>query len=145
MQQVQCESVGSPRGDLWEKQRLVCVLRAARVRRRLMSMKRQIEPSGNPGAQTLSRMALLVCICLLDWESTGLLFPPSFQRADLGPGAEPWPCLLTMSGQRVTADSQGLSRRGKGRKAKQLPPHASSVLHMPNNLRNPTSGLCYTL
>lgn len=56
---------------------------------KLMSSERQMKLSGNSGEWPPSHTALLVCICLLDWESTNVLFPPSFQRADQGPGAEP--------------------------------------------------------
>lgn len=86
-----------------------------------------------------------VCICFLDWESTGVLFPPSFQRAGQGPGAEPWPRSLPSRRQWATADSQGLPGRGKGRKAKQSLSHASSVSHTPNNLMIPISGLHHRL
>lgn len=83
--------VGSPRGDWWEKQKQPHVPIAAQVTYRPMSSKRQMKLSGNPGAQPPSHTALLVCIFLPDWESTNVLFPPSFQRADRGPGVEPWP------------------------------------------------------
>lgn len=124
MQQVQFTGVGSPRGDWWEKQKRPHVPRAAWVRHRPMSRTRQIELSGNPRATPPSRMVLLACVCLLDWESTGVLFPSSFQREDWGPGAEPRPCSLPRSRQQVTACSQGLPGSGKGSKAKnRLPMH----------------------
>lgn len=121
MLQIQSAGIGSPRGDWWEKQKLSPVLRAAWVRCRLMSRKGQIVWSGNPGSWSPPGTALLVCICLLDWESTGLLLPCSFQRADQGPGAEHWPCLLSA----VTADRQGLLRWGKKvKQSNRLPKHS---------------------
>lgn len=142
MLQVQSTGVGSPRGDWWEKQKLPHVLRAAQVTYRSMSSKRQMKLSGNSGAQPPPRTALFVCISLLDWESTDVLFPCSFQRADQGPGVEPWPSHCQWA---VSADNKGLPRTGKGRKAKQSFHHTSYLLHMSSSLMSPNSARHHSL
>lgn len=70
------------RGLVGEAEAVPCPDRH-RGQTQLVSGKRQIEV---PPEHSL-HLALFVCICFLDWDSAGVSFPPSFQRADHGPGS----------------------------------------------------------